>query len=236
MVAHDEWRHKLRVAIARRDAAAITQLLHDELPEDGLQHAGDAVLCALAIDPDPARTVGSSVADALRARFWDGDTELADAIDTALGRRTDTLTPIAVDLDFLTDALTEPLGSIGYLDLHTGTVITEASLDYSDDEDDIEDRSRWLPVPGEGSDEPYRDMRHFVATVTDSRLAQQLDHAIEGRGAFRRFYDVIATNPAEHTRWQRYSDDARLGRARSWLGDHGYRPNQPTGILDQDSK
>jgi hypothetical protein len=89
---------------------------------------------------------------------------------------------------------------------------------------DLDDPSRWLPVPGEGSDEPYRDMQHFIATVTDVRLAQRLADAIHGRGAFRRFYDIIATAPTEHTRWQRYSDDTRLGRARSWLADHGYEP------------
>ena len=238
MVTHDQWRHNLRIAVAHRDAAAITQLLYDELPDDGLQHAGEAVLCALAIVPDTAVSVAGSVVDALRARFWDGDEELADAIDAALGRRTDMLTPIVIDFDLFADALTEPSGSIGYLDLHTGTVIAEAALDYADEDNDldVDDPSRWLPVPGEGSDEPYRYMRHFISTVSDPRLAQRLEHAIEGRGAFRRFYDVIATNAAEHTRWQRYSDDARLGHARSWLADRGYRPAQPTSDTDQDSK
>jgi Uncharacterised protein family (UPF0158) len=67
-------------------------------------------------------------------------------------------------------------------------------------------------------------MRHFIATVPDPRLARRLSEAIDGRGAFRRFYDTIATAPAEPTRWQRYNDDARLGRARIWLADHGYQP------------
>jgi len=63
---------------------------------------------------------------------------------------------------------------------------------------DLDDRSRWLAVPGEGPDEPYRDMRHFITTVTDTRLAQRLTDAIDGRGAFRRFYKVIATAPDAH--------------------------------------
>jgi hypothetical protein len=67
-------------------------------------------------------------------------------------------------------------------------------------------------------------MQQFIATITDPDLAQRLADAIDGRGAFRRFYNVIATDPSEHTRWQRYSDDARLGRARSWLAEHGYQP------------
>jgi hypothetical protein len=161
-----------------------------------------------------------------RTRCWDGDDELADAIEVALGRRNTTLTPLDIDLELFADALTEPAGSTGYLDLHTGIVATEAMLDVGgeDEDTDLDDRSRWLPVAGEGSDEPYRDMQHYIATVTDPDLAGRLTDATDGRGAFRRFYDVIATAPAEHTRWQRYSDDARLGRARNWLADHGYHP------------
>jgi hypothetical protein len=225
-VAHDEWRKQLQIAVTQHDAAAIIELLDEQLPDNGLQHAGDAVLCALAAKPGAAEPVATRLIGALRARSWDGDNELADAIEAALGRRPTTLAALAIDLDLFADALTEPPGSVGYLDLQTGFVITETMLDYGDpDEDtDLDDRSRWLPVPGEGSDEPYRDMRHFIATVPDPHLAQRLNDAIQGRGAFRRFYDIIATAPTEHTRWQRYHDDAQLGHARSWLADHGYQP------------
>ena len=227
-MTHDDWRNQLRVAVAQHDAAAIAELLDEHMPDDGLQHAGDAVLCALATDPNAAREVAARLVDALRLRFWDGDEELADAIEVALGRRPATLAPLEIDLDLFADALTEPPGSVGYLDLSSGFVITEAMRDYSDPDDDsdsdFDDPDRWLAVPGEGSDEPYRDMRHFIATVTDPRLAQRLSDAIDGRGAFRRFYNVIATAPDEHTRWQRHSDDARLGRARSWLAHSGYQP------------
>jgi len=65
----------------------------------------------------------------LRARLWDGDEELADAIDTALGRRPTTLVTVDLDLELFADALTEPLGSVGYLDLHTGFVTIDGMLD-----------------------------------------------------------------------------------------------------------
>jgi hypothetical protein len=227
VVAHDQWRYDLRIAAADHDAAAIVALLDDELPDDGLQHAGDAVLVALAATRDVAATVVSRIVEALRSRFWDGDAELADAIEAAVGRRPSGLTPISIDLELVAEALTEPPGSVGYLDLHNGVVLTETMLDFTDDEDadpDFGDTRRWLPVPGEGSDEPYRDMRRFIATVTDPDLARRLANAIDSRGAFRCFYDVIATDPSEHTRWQRYSDDARLGRARSWLAEFHYQP------------
>ena len=224
-MAHDLWRQQLRSAIAQHDASAIARRLDEELPDNGLQHAGDAILCALAVDSQVATELAARVAEVLRTRSWDGDTELADAIDTALGRRTTTLTSLELDLDLFAEALTEPPGSTGYLDLQSGIVLTEAARDFGDEDDaDFDDRSRWLPVPGEGSAEPYRDMQHFIATVPDAGLARRLSDAIDERRPFRHFYDVIATAPAEHTRWQRYSDDARLGRARSWLADNGYQP------------
>ena len=228
-MAHDEWRRGLRVAAARHDAATIARLLDEQLPHEGLQHAGDALLCALAAAPQGHGDITDRLIEALRQRAWDGDEQLADAIEATLGRRTTTLTPLDVDLELFADALTAPAGSVGYLDLHTGYVTTEATLDGSDldDDTDFDDPSRWLAVPGEGSHEPYEDMRHFIATLADDRLAQRLSDAIDRRGAFRRFYDVIATAPAEHTRWQRYSDDARLGRARRWLAEHGYQPATP---------
>jgi hypothetical protein len=111
-VAHDEWRQQLRIAVARHNAAEIAGLLEDQLPDEGLQHAGDAVLCALATDPDAAVVVTTRVVDTLRARFWDGDEELADAIDAALGRRPGTRAPLDIDLELFADALTEPPGSV----------------------------------------------------------------------------------------------------------------------------
>jgi hypothetical protein len=117
-MAHDEWRKGLRVAVAQHDAETIARLLDEQLPAEGLQHAGDATLCALAADPNAAQSAATRVADALRERSWDGDEELADAIDTALGQRVTTLTPLDVELDLIADALTEPAGSVGYLDLH----------------------------------------------------------------------------------------------------------------------
>ena len=46
----------------------------------------------------------------------------------------------------------------------------------------------------------------------------------EGGGAFRRFKDVLHRWPDLVDRWYGFSDDRRIGRARAWLADAGYRP------------
>jgi hypothetical protein len=89
---------------------------------------------------------------------------------------------------------------------------------------DFDDPNQWLAVPPEGSDAAYRDMTSFIATVTDRRLADQLERAVQGRGAFCRFRDTLSGADDEFTRWHRFAADRQRGRARVWLADCGYQP------------
>jgi hypothetical protein len=59
-----------------------------DLPDDGLQQIGDALLATL--DTDPNRTLAPIVdrlISALAGRQWDGDSELTDALRVATVRR-----------------------------------------------------------------------------------------------------------------------------------------------------
>jgi hypothetical protein len=67
-------------------------------------------------------------------------------------------------------------------------------------------------------------MERFVATVDSAGLALRLTEAIRGSGAFRRFNAVLSRHDDDNGRWLRFRDDARLGQARAWLAEHGYRP------------
>src|SRR5262249_29194758 len=62
-------------------------------------------------------------------------------------------------------------------------------------------RPRFLPVPGADSRAGYEDMEAFIETVASLRLRERLWGAIRGRGAFRRFKDVLGRQPAELERW-----------------------------------
>ncbi|WP_420121747.1 UPF0158 family protein [Nakamurella sp.] len=70
-------------------------------------------------------------------------------------------------------------------------------------------------------------MVQFTGTVDDRDRADRLGIAIDGRGAFRRFKDVLARWSGELDRWYGYVDDRQRGRARAWLADAGYRPAWP---------
>ena len=68
----------------------------------------------------------------------------------------------------------------------------------------------------EGSRAGYHDMVQFIGTVDDPDRANRLGHAIEGRGAFRRFRDVLARWPGELDRWYGYADDRQREPGPAW--------------------
>jgi len=71
--------------------------------------------------------------------------------------------------------------------------------------------------PGEG----YRDMQDFTARVADRRPREQLDRAISGRGAFRRFKDTLLEFPELRELWFKFHDARNERRAIEWLERQG---------------
>jgi hypothetical protein len=57
---------------------------------------------------------------------------------------------------------------------------------------DVEtDPERWLPFDRAGSRDGWRDMAAFAGRQRDTALREQLQRTAEGKGAFRRFRDLI---------------------------------------------
>jgi len=88
--------------------------------------------------------------------------------------------------------------------------------------DDNDDEERWLWVESGGSRAGYHDMAMFIAAVEDRDKADRLSIAIVGRGAFRRFKDVLTRWPDLLDRWYAFTEDRQRGRARAWLAAAGY--------------
>ncbi len=109
-----------------------------------------------------------------------------------------------------------------YLDLETGEVIFIS--DYMDDAnlEELKDRidenpDRYETIPIADCFEDYDDMVDFISTVEDEHLVELLEIAIDGKGAFRRFKDVLARYPEEKERWYRFKNERMKKRAISWL-------------------
>jgi hypothetical protein len=70
----------------------------------------------------------------------------------------------------------------------------------------------------------YGWMAEFAASVRDSRLRDRLEVALDGRGAFRRFKDMLAQYPAERERWFGFRDERVREAMRDWLAEHDIEP------------
>ncbi len=220
----DEAVTALRMAVYNADGSVVG-VVRGRLTEQVLQLAGDGLLDALAKDVEGAVELAAQCAAALRERCWDGDEDLADQLQAALGRgATPLLRALPVDLEELASLLEgDPLYGGGRIDLRSGACWPH-SLEYGEDDGDENDEDRWLHVARLGSREGYRDMELFIATVEDPAIADRLQIAITSKGAFRRFKDVLSRWPQELQRYYLLSNERHRGRARAWLAAEGFRP------------
>ena len=106
-------RTELRVVLAEGDSERLLDVLDQGWPGDALQLVGDA-LGRSAITGAAARgaILALRCAAELRSRDWEGDVELAEALEARLGiGPVRLLRPIAVDLDELAMVLAWPVGT-----------------------------------------------------------------------------------------------------------------------------
>jgi len=132
-----------------------------------------------------------------------------------------------------------------YLDTHTGELVAIPSEYFSlevFDEEGISELSDWErelihiaqeiqegseryePVPRVQPYEIYNLMVEFTETVSDRRLREKLDIALDGKGAFGRFKRVLADYPQERERWFAYKLAAMSEWIREWLNDLEIEP------------
>ena len=132
---------------------------------------------------------------------------------------------LKIDLDELCSAMeNSSYEHEYYLDLDNGEILFLS--EYMDDEENRklkdqieEDFDRYERIPKAESHEGYEDMVDFIATVKDEHLTELLEVAINGKGAFRRFQDVLLNYPEERERWFQFKDDRTQERALEWLDD-----------------
>lgn len=232
----------LRTAADRTDnSAALVAALVDAISgvqlDSALHQVSAEILSAARSLPAAQTKQLESVLLALHNRAtrrgWEGDDLLAeDLLATVQGRDTDPpLRPIPVDVNDLVMAMTDSMGfgehEGGYLNTTTGESVHSLLTDdsYVDEAVDVEGED-WVWVPHTDSHTGWRDMDRFVSSIEDNALRDRFELAIEGRGAFRRFKDVLHQDADEQTRnrWYQEKEDRDWGRAREFLAEHGLRP------------
>ena len=83
---------------------------------------------------------------------------------------------------------------------------------------------QYLRIDPVSSREQYRWMERFIASIEDGSLKNQLLAAIDGKGAFRRFKDVLMSHPIDRERWFTFRSERLRSCMESWLEAHGIEP------------
>jgi hypothetical protein len=141
--------------------------------------------------------------------------------------------PVRVELDW--DALEVAVernanDTESFLELTTGKVVTvsagevEAAARRQQIMANLRD---YLRVEPASSREQYRWMEKFVGSVSDETLRDRLIMSIDGKGAFRRFKDVLLGYPAERERWFSYRADLLHWHIHNWLLAHDIESSVP---------
>jgi len=79
----------------------------------------------------------------------------------------------------------------------------------------------YMRVDPVSSREQYRWMERFIATVEEGPLRQKLLQSIDGKGAFRRFKDVLVAYPVDRERWFTFRSERLRTCMESWLEAQG---------------
>jgi hypothetical protein len=83
---------------------------------------------------------------------------------------------------------------------------------------------RYIPIRYPDPYFSYKDMQDFICTVENHKLYEKLWGTIQGRGAFRRFKDMLLQYPEEKQRWFEFSEKRMKTRALEWLKEEGIEP------------
>ena len=98
--------------------------------------------------------------------------------------------------------------SVSFLDRMSGSLVSH-SLEAIEA---LENRLDLIRVEPASSRQQYGWMEEFISSVDHSMLRHQLQVAVDGKGAFRRFKDALLAYPKERERWFCY----RIGKVH-WL-------------------
>ncbi len=135
-----------------------------------------------------------------------------------------------------------------YLDKETGEVIviSEETFRYAQEEDEDKIREslpdwqkedinlaqdilfnnpdRYICISERPSYEGYNLMVEFAEKVEDELLREKLYISLDGKGAFRRFKNVIADYPDYREKWFKFRDERLNEEVIEWLNSIGIEP------------
>ncbi|HEX2731953.1 MAG TPA: UPF0158 family protein [Polyangiaceae bacterium] len=133
---------------------------------------------------------------------------------------------VAVDWEALEDAFENNAQEVhSYLHLNSGEVLRVVDgVADPDMHSRISADTQYLRIESVSSREQYRWMERFIQMVEHPGLRGALGQAIDGKGAFRRFKDVLMSYATERERWFAFRSERLRVFMEAWLAAHGIVP------------
>ena len=135
---------------------------------------------------------------------------------------------IPVDWEALEDAFENNAPEVhSYLHLVSGEVLRVVD-GIADPEmhSRIASDTTYMRIEPVSSREQYRWMERFIPMVEEGELRDQLSAAIDGKGAFRRFKDVLLNYPTERERWFSYRGELLHWAIKKWMEKEQLTPKE----------
>ena len=143
------------------------------------------------------------------------------------------LSAVIEQMDLVTDEAT------AYINRKTGELITLTHEEFAlaEDPDEAEDAPEWqkellpkarevlvsedfIPLPSKFEIHEWSIMERFARSLTNVAVSDELDTALHGRGAFRRFKDAVRRLGIADE-WYRFREAALEEIAIEFLEEHG---------------
>jgi hypothetical protein len=142
---------------------------------------------------------------------------------------------VPVDWEALEDAFENNAPEVhSYLHLATGDVLRVVD-GVADPQMHarINGDTNYLRIAPVSSREQYRWMERYIPMVEEPELRSKLAASIDGKGAFRRFKDVLMAHGVERERWFAFRSERLRTFMEAWLVAHALRPiPRPTWATD----
>jgi len=144
---------------------------------------------------------------------------------------------VPVDWEALEDAFENNAPEVhSYLHLATGDVLRVVD-GVADPQMHarINGDTNYLRIAPVSSREQYRWMERYIPMVEEPDLRSKLAASIDGKGAFRRFKDVLMAHGIERERWFAFRSERLRTFMEAWLVAHALRPvPRPTWATEPD--
>ena len=133
---------------------------------------------------------------------------------------------VPVDWEALEDAFENNAPEVhSYLHVKSGEVLRVVDgIADPDMHARIAQDAEYMRIDPVSSREQYRWMERFIPMVEDAEIQRRLGVAIDGKGAFRRFKDVLMSFGPKRERWFGFRSERLRVFMEAWLTAHNLHP------------